>query len=163
MKLYRSAGALLVAAALFSACDDTGTDPIVTADLAGSWEASSFRYTDAENSQLSLDIITQAQGSLDLDITSTGAFTGLVIIPGTTPEEGVPVGGTLTVDGEAGTVFVDFNAATEPIFSDFTATFTLNEARTILTWTNPDTSFDFPDQIDPRGEVAAVLVVVLEK
>ncbi|HUE77052.1 MAG TPA: hypothetical protein VMM83_03855 [Longimicrobiales bacterium] len=163
MKLYRSGGALVMAAALFAACDDTGTDPVVMADLAGSWEASSFRYTDAENSQITLDIITDAQGSLTLDITSTGAFTGLVIIPGVTPEGGYPVGGTLTLDADAGTIFVDFNAASEALFSDFTATFTLNEAGNILTWTNPDTSFDFPDSFDPRGEVAAVLVVVLEK
>lgn len=162
MKLYRSAGALLMAGAFLTACD-TGTDPDVMADFAGSWEASSFRYTDAENSEITLDIITQAQGSLDLQIDANGDFDGLVIIPGVTPDDGFPVGGTLTLDADAGTVFVDFNAATEPLFSDFTADYTLNEARTILTWTNPDTSFDFPDQFDPRGEVDAVLVVVLEK
>lgn len=165
MKLFRSAGALLMTTALFTACDDTGTDPIVMADIAGSWEASSFRYSDASNSQLSLDIITQAQGSLVLDITSTGAFTGTVNIPGTTPEGGLDVGGTLTLDADAETIDVDFNTATEQagLFSDFTAAFSLSEAGDILTWTNSDTSFDFPDQIDPRGEVDAVLVVVLEK
>jgi uncharacterized protein YhdP len=165
MRLFRPAGALLMSAALFTACDDTGTDPIVMADIAGSWEASSFRYTDASNSSLSLDIITQAQGSLDVTIQSSGAFSGTVIIPGTTPDDGLPVRGTLTLNADAGTIDVDFDATTEGfgLFSDFTAAFTLNEAGTILTWTNSDTSFDFPDQIDPRGEVDAVLVVVLEK
>lgn len=166
MNRFRSAATLLLGVAALAACDDSGTEPTVTmADLAGSWEASSFRYSDANNSSLSLDIITQAQGSLDLTIQSSGAFAGTVIIPGTTPENGVPVSGTLTLNANAGTIDVDFSTATEQLglFSDFTADFTLNEAKTRLTWTNPDTSFDFPDQIDPRGEVDAVLVVVLEK
>lgn len=167
MKLYRSAGAVLAAAALLTACDDNGTEPVVMADIAGSWDASSFRYTDANNSALSLDIITQADGSLTLDIDEDGSFTGVVDIPGTTPAGGLDVGGELTLDSDDNTIFVDFNTATEMagLFSDFEAAFTLSEAGDVLTWTNTDTSFDFPDQLEtePRGEVDAFLVVVLEK
>lgn len=174
MKLHRAAGALALLGTLLAGCDDGGTEPgIVTADLAGSWDASSFRYTDANDPSLSFDIITQAQGTLHLDIAESGAFNGQVRIPGVTvhPETGetitVDVAGTIEVTSST-TVDVDFDAATEAmgLFSDFTATFTLNEARTQLTWTNPDTSFDFPDALEgdnPRGSVDAVLVVVLEK
>jgi len=170
MKLFRATGALLLASAVLVGCDESSDPGYTIDDFVGAWVASSFTYTDASNSVLAVDAIGDAGGAISITVTSGGAFTGSVNIPGLTinPSDGstitVSVGGVIDlVDQEH--IFIDFNAATEALglFDDIDAVFTLSTSGNILTWTDNAASFDFPDNIDPRGAVDAVLVAVFDK
>ena len=170
MKLLRTATALVLTALVFTACDSlTG---VSTSDLAGMWDAEEFSYTDntgrtnpVTNEPLSLDVISDLNGALALDVDENGAFTGTVTIPTVTVDTAgntvpAPVGGTLTVDGDS--LKIDFDAATEALgfFGDFGATFTLEED--VLTFTNDATTFNFLPleaqlELEPAGDVSATL------
>ena len=168
MKLNRSLAILALSAFALGGCDDDSTGPVV-ADLQGEWTATNFAYTDAENQTFSLDAVEDAGGEVTLDVAQDGSFTGTLMIPGLTqnpanPSETltIPIGGRLElIDDE--TLRVDFNGNTEGLgfFSDFDAEYTLDGD--VLTWTNEDTTFDFPDDIEEsagigaRGEVDAIL------
>ena len=170
MKSTRSAFVLGLAVAVW-ACG--GDDPVTIeiADLAGSWTATRFEFTDHAYPALSIDAISDADGTLNLTIQESGAFQGTLRVPDITvdPQSGetitVPLGGTFSINGS--TLIVDFNAATEAfdLLSDFEADFTLRDD--VLTIVNDDSSFDFPDDIEqlfgapPRGDVPVTLTVRL--
>ena len=162
MKFLRTASMLGLVMLAMTACDDaTGVE---VADLAGSWNATRFEYSDDANPTFSIDAISDAGGSVTLDVQESGAFSGMIDIPGLTPQA-LPIGGTFSIDGD--TLTVDFDAQTESygLFGDFTASFSLNGD--VLTFINTDTTFDFPDTLEEqagigaRGEVNADLSVRL--
>lgn len=175
MRLFRAAGALALSVVLLAGCDDATGPDITLSTFAGAWTATSFSYTDASNSSLSLDIIQDVGGELDIDVEASGSFSGTLNIPNVTPQA-LPIGGTLSLNAAADSVTVVWNAQTASymtpgsdncpggrLLDDFTAAFSFNEARTTLTLTETDADFDFPDQIDPRCAVPAVAVVRLAK
>lgn len=184
MKFLRSGAVLVLALMAVAACDDTDDGTGVTiADLEGSWTATQFEYTDANG--FGVDAISDAGGSASLQVSSTGSFTGQISVPGLTVDpQGatitVPLSGTLSIDPATDMLNVDFDAQTlaivcpDPVnspetclFESFDADYTLNGD--VLTFTNDDTSFDFPDDIEElllggaRGEVDATLTATFER
>ena len=151
MKLLRTASVLALSAFALTGCDEGVTD-VQVSDLAGTWNATQFEYTDNENPTFSIDAISDAGGSVSLTVQESGAFVGTINIPNLTPGE-LPIGGTLSIDG--GNLVVDFDAQTESygLFSDFTASFDL--AGDVLTFVNDDTSFDFPDTLEEQAGIGA--------
>lgn len=166
MKLLRATSVLVLSALALTACDDGDdpTDVVTTADLAGSWTATQFEYSDdtGDAPGLGIDAIDLG-GSVILNVQSSGAFTGTINIPQLTPGE-LPIGGTIAVIDQEN-LSIDFNATTESygLFGDFDASFTL--VGDVLTFVNDDTSFDFPDAIEPtpRGAVAATLTASFQR
>lgn len=147
MKLLRTASVLVLSAFALTACDEGVTD-VEVADLAGTWNATQFEYTDQEYSTFSIDAISDAGGSVSLTVQESGAFVGTINIPNLTPGE-LPIGGTLSINGDS--LVVDFDANTESygLFSDFTASFDLDGD--VLTFVNDDTTFDFPDTLEEQA------------
>lgn len=158
MKSLRTASLLVLAAFALTACDDSSTG-VTLADLAGVWTATQFEYIDNANPGFSIDAVADAGGSVSLDVSESGSFTGSLRIPGLTvnPTNGetitVDIGGTISIDGD--TLSIDFNAATEALhlFSDFDASFELNGD--VLTFVNEDSSFDFPDALEEQAGIGA--------
>lgn len=170
MKVLRAASVLVLSAFTLTGCDDaTGVE---IADLAGVWNATQFEYSEIGGAGFSIDAITQAQGTVTLDVQANGSFTGTVRIPGLTvnPADGstvtIPIGGTISLINDSN-LAIDFNSATEALgfFGDFDAAFTLSGDT--LTFINEDTQFDFPDALEvqalgaARGPVPVDLTVTL--
>ncbi len=169
MKFLRTASVLALAVFAFTAtaCDDSSTTGVEIADLEGMWTATQFEYSDNATPSFAIDAVSDAGGSVTLDVAADGSFTGTISIPGLTvnPTTGetitLPIGGTISVDGDS--LSVNFNAETEAygLFGDFDASFELNGD--VLTFVNTDSSFDFPDALEEqagigaRGEVSATL------
>lgn len=168
MKFVRAVSMLALSAFAFTACDP-GSDDIVIADFEGSWDASQFEYEDdtGDAPGFGIDAITDAGGSVTLDVEANGDFTGMIDIPGLTPQA-LPIGGTVSLVSQT-EIFLDFNATTESygLFGDFNATFTLVGDQ--LVFVNPSTTFDFPDSVEEqvlgaaRGPVAVTLTVTLNR
>ena len=155
MKLTRSVAVLALSVFALGACDDDSTGPVI-ADLQGEWTATNFTYTDANIEGFSLDAVEDANGTITLDVAQDGSFTGTLFVPGLTqnpanPSETleVPIGGTLDLVDD-NTLSVDFDGSTEAFgfFSDFDAEYELDGD--VLTWSNDDTTFDFPDEIEEQ-------------
>jgi hypothetical protein len=70
----------------------------------------------------------------------------------------------VALDAAGNTVDVAFNQTTlnYGLFHDFTAAFTLDETRSVFTWSFGPTPFDFPQNPD-AGEEPAMAVVVLAR
>ncbi|MFO7892863.1 MAG: hypothetical protein R6U63_03930 [Longimicrobiales bacterium] len=166
MKLLRTASVLVLSAFALTACDDDATGVEID-DLAGLWNATQFEYTDQDNTAFSVDVIGDLAGSLSLDVSEDGSFTGTIEIQ--LLETGpVPMQGTFSINGD--TLSIDFTgqASAAGLVSNIEAAFTLNGD--VLTLTNDDVSFDFPDTfeastdgIEVRGEVPAILEVRLSR
>lgn len=172
MKFVRAVSVLAVSAFAFAACDN-GSDDVVIADFEGSWDASQFEYEDdtGDAPGFGIDAISDAGGSVSLDVEADGSFTGTINIPGLTPQE-LPIGGTISLvssNGNQGEIHIDFNQTTESygLFGDFNATFTLVGDE--LEFINHSTMFDFPDSVEEavlgaaRGPVAATLTVTVHR
>lgn len=163
MRFVRAAVLSLAVSVTLVACDDetTGLTGLDIADLAGDWRASEFAYTHAENPDIVAPIIF-AGGTFDVTVQESGAFSATLGLPNqaTGEVDQVPLSGTLVLEDDE-TISIDFDGQTEGLgFSDFSATYTLDEP--ILTWEADDVDFDFPgDGVD--GEVAATLSVVLRR
>jgi hypothetical protein len=179
MKFVRSTAVLVLALFAVAACDeDDGMTDVTTADLAGSWVATQFQYSD--NDLLTIDAVSDFDGSVTLDVQSSGAFAGQINVPNLTPGA-VPISGTLSIDPDTDVLSVTFDAATlalvcpDPVgspetclFQSFDATYTLSGDE--LTFVNDDTSFDFPDALEnallpggARGVVDATLTATFER
>lgn len=163
MKLARAATVLALSAFVFTACDDDPSGIEISA-LAGLWNATQFEYNDdtGDAPGFGVDAISDANGSVTLDVDADGDFTGTLNIPGLTPQA-LPIGGTITLIDQ-NDLHIDFNETTEGygLFGDFDASFTL--VGDVFTFHNPDTSFDFPDEVEDavvpggaRGVVDATL------
>lgn len=175
MKLIRTTGfALLLSTSFLVGCDDS-TGPSTPELFVGAWSATSFSYTDASDASLSLDIITQLGGSLAIVVEDDLSFTGTLNIPNVTPTT-LPIGGDISLNAAQDSVTVIWNATTASymtpdsencpggrLLEDFTASFSFNETQTVLTLTETDADFNFPDQFDPRCAVPAVAVVRLQR
>ena len=168
MKSLRTATVLVLSLFVLTACDDDDTTSAEVADLAGAWNTTQFEYTDNANPTFSLDVISTLGGSLTIDVTESGSFTGSVDIPNVTPGP-LPIGGTFSINGDS--LSVDFNAQTEAygLVDDFDAAFTLSGGGNVLTLTNDDVMYDFDDTLEAgagleqRGEVSATVDVVLQR
>lgn len=175
MTFARAVGVIALSALAVTACDDDPTG-VQIADLAGFWTATEFTYSDAtgDHPGFGIDAIATGGGTITLDVTQTGAFSGELSVPGLTvhPVTGetvtVEIGGTISLlDDE--TLHIDFDQATEQLgfFADFDADFTL--VGNVLTFVNEDTTFDFPDPLElqtlgeARGPVAATLTATFRR
>ena len=164
MKFLRTASVLVLSAFVIVACDDEDTTGIEVADLAGTWDATQFEYTDNDNPTFSLDVISDLSGDLTIDVAESGSFTGTLFIPNITADT-VPLGGSFSITGD--TLSIDFNSASEMtgLVSDLDAEYQLSGD--VLTLTNDGVSYDFPDQLEqavglePRGEVSATVDIRL--
>lgn len=176
MKFARIASLFALATFAVAACDEEGPTGPTVAAFAGFWNATQFQYDDATGDfpGFGIDAISQANGTITLNVEESGEFSGTLSIPGLTvdPQTGetitIPIGGTISLIGD-NTLSIDFNAATEQFgfFGDFDASYTLTGD--VLTFINNDTSFDFPDDFEQqfigttRGSVAATLTAQFER
>ena len=133
--------------------DDDGGDggaPVVQADLAGTWTATQFQVTSADNPLLSLDLIALG-GSLTVTVDTDGNFTGqaAVLDPATFQTVTVPLAGRfMLVDQDMLTI--DFDPDIPPFFTDDTMDFSLEDGTIHLY--DDTTDFDFDG--DGNGESA---------
>ena len=123
--------------------DDKSTEPdlLTVADFAGSWNATKFLVKSQDNPLIQFDLITVG-GSASWDAGTDGAFTGQAVIPSEPPDDPItlPLAGTFTlVDQQHATV--TFIPEYPPMFTSFTAEFTLTEDT--LEILDANTSFDF--------------------
>jgi hypothetical protein len=156
------AGILLRASAGFVACSDddgTGLDDVTLADLAGSYSVQGFTYTSDADPNTSVNLISATNATLSVTLLSNGSFSGLLNAPSLTgTADDVPIAGTLTLTGN-NTADVDFDAATNLLFSDLEISFQFSDPNFV--WTANDVSFDFSLMNDPDNAEAADLIVVL--
>jgi hypothetical protein len=163
MKRLSAPGLLLLAATVLTSCGDDDVTGLTLRSLSGSWTASSFAFTSVAHPAHRVDLIADLSGSLTLNLQANGTFTGTIHLPGTTPIP-LPIGGTVGLDADAGTMDVRFNQQTHAygFFNDFLAHFTLDAGRTTLTWDFGPTPWDFP-QNPGTGEEPATARVVLTR
>jgi hypothetical protein len=169
MMFVRALSVALLATFALAACDEDPTG-VEIADLAGFWTATEFSYDDQTGDApgFNIDVVSATVGgTVTLDVSESGTFTGTVRIPGLTVDPGtgetitMPIGGTISLISDE-TLSIDFNAETEQLgfFSDFDADFTLSD--NLFTFINEDTTFDYPDAIEetilPGGARGAVTV-----
>jgi hypothetical protein len=125
--------------------DGKGTEPdlLTVEDFAGSWNATKFLVKSQDNPMMQFDLIT-AGGSASWVAGTDGTFTGQAVIPSAPPDEPItlPLTGTFTlVDQQHATV--TFTPEYPPIFTSFTAEFTLSgDTLEIL---DTSTTFDFDE------------------
>lgn len=164
MRTYRiPAGVLMLAATGFVACsDDAGTDPddVTLADLAGSYTVQGFTYTADSDPNTTVNLITAANATLSVTLLANGMFSGLLNAPALTGTAAdVPIAGTLVLRGN-NRADVDFDAATNTVFSDLTdISFQFSDPNFV--WTATDVTFDFSLMNDPNNAVPASLTVLL--
>ena len=155
------AGTITMLAALAACTDDDGgmgPDEITLVDLAGSYEAQSFTFTDDDGSNSSINLIG-AGGTLSLTLLQTGDFTGLLNAPFLTgTNQDVAFDGTLVLTGN-NMAEVDFDAGTGLLFSDIDISFTFDGSDFV--WTATDVTFDFTLMNDPENAEPADLTVLL--
>ena len=176
----RTALALVTICLVLAGCGegDAATD-VEIADLAGSWNATEFRFTDTSGRTIpgtgsapSLDV-TSFGGVVTMVIQESGGFTGTINVPTVTPGD-VPLSGTITLLGPD-SLAVDFDQQTlslicpapeDCLFGSFTSEFTLRG--NVLTLVNDDTTFDFAPVeplygLEPAGPVSASLTIRFER
>lgn len=142
MKRTTIGAALLVAATI--GCSDS-TSPATAADLTGTWNATSFVFTNTANTTESVDVIPLgvAFTITFTETTMSGSFT----FPGEAIET---FEGTFTITGDQITI-------SDPIDGDETWTHSLTGS--VLTLTATDT-FDFNDD---GQETPATMVITMTK
>ncbi len=153
---------LLVACGLSGCSSDDGgngpdPDPIVIADLAGTWDCTQFLATSTENPQVQFELISMG-GALTVAVDVHGAFTGLASFPD--PDTGqvfeVPIAGTFSLASQT-RLTIDFAQEIPPLLEDETLDFTLNG--NTMTLHNEVTTFDFDfDGVDDPAEFDAIFV-----
>jgi hypothetical protein len=156
MKLLRIAttGALAIAFAM--GCGDS-TDPqddVTIADLVGNWNATSMQFTSQSNPSVTLDLITQAFGSMSISINPNGSFEGTFKESFSASEQ--IVSGTVTLQGNTITI-----AFVEGLDEDVSGTFTL--AGDVLTVSGTFQEFDFTPTDGNDDPEPANLVLVLRR
>lgn len=163
MRRTRYLTVLLLALALpVMACgdDDDGTEPVdLTAQFEGSWETQSFTYTSDADQDLTVDIAPLGLGIQSLNVTESGAFTGVLTLPG---PDGNPqsqnIAGELTNVTES-TMTIDFVAEVNQAgLADLDVTYSLSGE--LLTFSSDDVTFDFNQDGE---ETAASLEVILAR
>lgn len=156
-------------------CEDGITDTgLEVSDLAGTWDASTLTFSPTEDDSESNPVpFVALGGDLVVTITSDGAFTGTLTIPGAITASGepedLPVAGTMSLTEDpsgADVLDVDFDTNTESIFAqaglpfeDFDGPIDFTSSR--ITVTN-ETTFDF-DFGGANPEEPALLLLVLDK
>lgn len=163
MRRTRYLTVLLLALALpVMACgdDDDGTGTVdLTAQFEGSWTTQSFTYTADADPSVFVDIAPLGLGIQSLSVTESGAFTGVLVLPG---PDGNPqsqnIAGELTNVTET-TMTIDFVAQVNQAgLADLDVTYSLSGE--ILTFEADDVSFDFSQDGE---EIPASLEVVLAR
>jgi hypothetical protein len=124
--------------------DATGIQPV---DLAGSWVASEYRFTNPANTAQTVDLVAVG-GSLSLMIMADGNYTVTIQEPGNVPETR---SGTVEVRGD--TLTISESGQGSP--TDYLA----QRSGDTLTMTTSDEEFDFDqDGTDEPADVRAVYV-----
>ncbi len=154
MKLLRTLVAPLLAVTFMVGCSDsTDPDPIgpestpeeIAAALAGSWNATSFVFTNVANSSETFDLIANG-GSFSLTITADGQFSGTFTGPG----ENETFSGTYVAQGTNLILTDDLEPDSE------TVSFTLSGNTLTI---DSDDVFDFDeDGVDELATSTIVLV-----
>ena len=151
MKLLRTLIAPLLAVTFVAGCGDSigpdSTPEEVAAAIAGTWNATSYVFTNDANSSETFDLLANG-GSLSLTFTADGQFSGSFTAPG----ESETFGGTYVAQG-TNLIITD---AVDPNDVE-TIAFTLSGSTITLTL---DDDFDFDDD---GVDEPATSVIVLEK
>lgn len=141
MKLLRTLVAPLLAVTFMVGCSDSiGSDPIgpestpeeIAAALNGTWNATSFVFTNVANTSETFDLIANG-GSFSLTITADGQFTGTLTSPG----ENETFSGTYVAQG-TNLILTDAMEPNDPE----TVSFTLSGNTLTI---DSDDVFDFDD------------------
>jgi hypothetical protein len=135
--------ALLASLTACATDDTTGPEAPSVADLAGTWAGVSFALESAASPGLGIDLM-QMGGSMTLAITTSGSFTGLVVLPGLVVNQPgtvtIPLAGVIRMLDDT-TLRIDFVPEIPPIFTTLNTTFTLE--RRSLSLVDPGSKFDF--------------------
>jgi hypothetical protein len=139
--------------ALFAGCsDDEDTDDEVElAEIADTWEASSFVYTSDSNPQQSVDLVDDFNATFTLQIDEDGDYQFVTNVPGENPDVET---GDVEMVGDQRIQFDPSDSAPE------TADVTLSNDADRLTLFFEDAAFDFDEDGD---EEEADLTVVLNR
>lgn len=159
---------LLYLSILFVACglsgcsgDDDGNgtdpDPIVIADLAGTWTCTQFLATSTDDPQVQFELIALG-GALTVTVAPDGSFVGEASFPD--PDTGqlivVPFGGAMDLTSQT-LLVMDFLVEIPPFLEDGTSEFTL--VGNTMTLHQEVTTFDFDfDGVDDPATFDATLV-----
>ena len=150
MKLLRTLIAPLLAVTFLAGCGDSigadSTPEEVANALAGTWNATSFVFTNDANSSETFDLLADG-GSFSITFTAAGGFSGSSTFEGVTDT----FSGTYVVQG-TNLITTDTGE-----FESETVTFTLSGNTLTLTL---DDEFDFDDN---GFDEPATLVIVLQK
>lgn len=150
MRVATRVGTVLIAAAMLTACgDSTAPKGVTLQDLVGTWNATSWQYTDQANAGNKIDLVSEGT-QFTLVVASSGQFTLTEeVAPGFT----LVITGNVAVQG-SNLVLSDPAAPGQ----SYAVPFTL--VGSVLTITDDEESFDF----DSDGtEEAATLVQVYQK
>lgn len=153
--------AALLAAGL-AACDSGSpmeSDMMTLADLAGTWEVTSFSYTSNDNPAMAFGLI-QAGGVSTLSIQPQGNFTGTILLPDAITGQGdmtLPISGIMRLVDVA-CIRIDFVPEIPPFFMAMETDFELRG--NTLTIINTTSDFDFDQDGVPEP---ATLQVTAER
>ncbi len=138
-------GALAIAVAAGIGCNEsTG---VTVEDLAGTWTASQYLFTNPANTSETFDFIG-AGGSLSFTVDAAGAFTATIVEPGDAPET---LTGTIAVEGDILTISESGQGSPTPYLA--------TRSGNTLTLTTDDESYDFDgDGTDDLASARIVLV-----
>ena len=147
MKALRTLTAVMLTTALIGCSDATSVqDP---ADLAGTWNATSFLWTSDADASVTFELIGEG-GSFQLVIASDGSFTGAF----TMGSEVDAFSGTIAISG-SNIIITDTEDPNDPS----TMGFELNG--NTLTMTSDDDEFDFDD--NGTEDPASSLMVLVKQ
>lgn len=146
--------AMSVIAFLLAGCGGDGD--VTVGDFEGSWEASSFTMTSAEDPEQSMDLVGLGASFL-ADVDAEGTIDGAVGIPAALggPAE-LPLAATFVIEDQE-TLTVNFEPEIPPLLTSYTGPFELDGDT--LTTTDENAVFDFGD----GNPVAAIAVIVLQR
>lgn len=139
---------VVLAGGLQATCRDdepAGLRPITIADLAGSWNATSYRATSASDPQVVFELLT-AGGSLTATVQANGDFAGEVSVPDPDSVQTLTLllSGTFSPASQT-TISFDFDLEVPPFLEDTTVEFTLSGSTLQLHEEGTTFGFDFDD------------------
>lgn len=144
---HLASGALAVMLMGIVACSEsTG---VSVDDLAGTWSATQFLFTNPANAAQTYDMIA-AGGSLSLTVQPNGDYSATMTVPGNAPEAFT---GTISVEGDILTLAESGHGSPTP--------YNASRSGNTLTLTTDDELFDFDE--DGTEELASLRLVLVRQ
>lgn len=150
-----SAAILLMLLFLVFSCSDESTNPNgdntpkppTVEQLAGTWTATKFEFTNKSNTSQKVDLVTLG-GVFTLTIDSSGAYTATIVLPGEPPD--VDTGVITTITGNSITIDSD---------SDDPEVLSFTYSGNSMTLVSDNSEFDFNDDGVETPAIATIVLV----